>query len=120
VGHEPEDRVAVESDDGTVRLWPSDHAGVVGTFELTDVPPATPQATATATETPTSTTTDTVDGSETTRAAKTESPSRTATTEPTRTPERTADGDGAGFGLVSVLATLGSACYALKRRVERE
>lgn len=126
VGHEPEDRVAVESDDGTVRLWPSDHAGVVGTFELTDVPPATPQATATATETPTATTTatatttDTVDGSETTPAAKTESPSRTATTEPTRTPDRTADGDGAGFGLVSVLAALGSACYALKRRVERE
>lgn len=35
VGHRPEDRAEVEADGETVRIWPSDHAGVVGTFEVT-------------------------------------------------------------------------------------
>ncbi|WP_262175220.1 endonuclease/exonuclease/phosphatase family protein [Haloarcula laminariae] len=40
VGDRPGDRTAVEVDGETVRAWPSDHAGVVGTFDLSG-PPAT-------------------------------------------------------------------------------
>ncbi|WP_324663457.1 endonuclease/exonuclease/phosphatase family protein [Haloarcula sediminis] len=40
VGDRPGDRTAVELDGETVRAWPSDHAGVVGTFDLSG-PPAT-------------------------------------------------------------------------------
>jgi hypothetical protein len=121
VGHRPEDRVAVESGDGTVQLWPSDHAGVVGTFELTGIPTPTPTATPTPTQTPTETptatptATDTADGSETTPGPQTDTPNRTVTTERTATAEGAADSDGAGFGVGSALAALGSAWYGLKR-----
>jgi len=46
VGHRTDDRVAVEVGGETVRVWPSDHAGVVGTFEVTG-PRATPTTAAT-------------------------------------------------------------------------
>jgi len=44
VGHEPGDRVAVAVDGETVRVWPSDHAGVVTTLEIssTSAETATP------------------------------------------------------------------------------
>lgn len=51
VGHEPEDRVAVERDGETVRLWPSDHAGVVATLDVTGERTATASSRATASET---------------------------------------------------------------------
>ncbi|MFB6084933.1 MAG: endonuclease/exonuclease/phosphatase family protein [Halorientalis sp.] len=44
VGHRPEDRVRYEADGETVLVWPSDHAGVVGTFAV-----GTEASTATAT-----------------------------------------------------------------------
>jgi endonuclease/exonuclease/phosphatase family metal-dependent hydrolase len=34
VGHRPEDRIPYDGGGDRVRLWPSDHAGVVATFEL--------------------------------------------------------------------------------------
>lgn len=34
VGTDPDDRVLVETEDGSVRLWPSDHAGVVASLEV--------------------------------------------------------------------------------------
>ncbi len=40
VGDQPGDRTAVEVDGETLRVWPSDHAGVVGTFELSSEPSA--------------------------------------------------------------------------------
>lgn len=56
VGADPADRVAADVDGKTARLWPSDHAGVVATFEVT----ATPTPTRTTTEsTRTRTTTET-------------------------------------------------------------
>jgi endonuclease/exonuclease/phosphatase family metal-dependent hydrolase len=50
VGHRPADRVTLQRGDRTVRLWPSDHAGVVATFEVGAATPAganggTPDAT---------------------------------------------------------------------------
>ncbi|WP_299267750.1 endonuclease/exonuclease/phosphatase family protein [Halorientalis sp.] len=48
VGHRPEDRVRYDADGETVQVWPSDHAGVVGTFA---VGASGSGATATATET---------------------------------------------------------------------
>ena len=42
VGADPDDRVAVERDGESFRVWPSDHAGVVATFALDGVPTATP------------------------------------------------------------------------------
>lgn len=59
VGNSPEDRVTVTRNDEEVRLWPSDHAGVVATLEIpewtprpTATPAATPQSTSTEASTP--------------------------------------------------------------------
>jgi len=48
VGHQPSDRTTVEVDGETVRVWPSDHAGVVGTFELSESATTAAAATPTA------------------------------------------------------------------------
>lgn len=60
VGHRPEDRVSGTRDGETVTVWPSDHAGVVATFEA--VPPTptpasspTPSGRGTQSEHPTTT-----------------------------------------------------------------
>jgi len=100
LGHRPEDRVEVELDDGSGRIWPSDHAGVVGTFEVAE---STPTPTGTPTDTPTRT--------------------PTATDEPTPTPSptdgtpvRTSDGTGPGMGIVGVVGGLSAAALARLRR----
>jgi len=53
VGHRPTDRTTAAVDGETVEVWPSDHAGVVGTFELSasGSASATPLPTARATGT---------------------------------------------------------------------
>lgn len=55
VGADPGSKVSVESGDETVRIWPSDHAGVVATLAIS---PSTPTATSTLSPTETATTTD--------------------------------------------------------------
>ncbi|WP_254840544.1 endonuclease/exonuclease/phosphatase family protein [Natronomonas marina] len=45
VGETPADRVAAETDGETVRVWPSDHAGVVGSLSVPPTATATPTAT---------------------------------------------------------------------------
>ena len=111
VGHRPEDRVEVDVDGETVRLWPSDHAGVVGTFEVaattpTPTPTPTPAPTATGEPTPTPTATP------------------TGTPTPTRTPPRTltptateaTDGFGPGMGVVAALVGISAGVAARLRR----
>ncbi|RXK46903.1 endonuclease/exonuclease/phosphatase family protein [Halorientalis pallida] len=59
VGHRPADRVAYRTGGEAVQVWPSDHAGVVGTFALTaseSVGTTTAVETVTRAETPASTT----------------------------------------------------------------
>jgi hypothetical protein len=115
VGHRPEDRVEVRTDDGTVRLWPSDHAGVVGTFE---VAAPTPTATPTATPTPTATGEPTATGT----PIPTNEPTVKATAERTPTepstegtPATTSDGSGSGMGVLAALAGLSAAVVRLRR-----
>ena len=52
VGADPESMVTADVDGESVRMWPSDHAGVVSTLELTA---STPTPTATSTPSPTAT-----------------------------------------------------------------
>lgn len=128
VGHRPEDRVTVELDGETVRLWPSDHAGVVGTFEVarttpTPEPERTETATATPTATPeqtsTRTTTATATDSATPLPSRTETraPERSSTTTPTdETPAPTSDGAGPGMGVTAALGGLLAALVTWLRR----
>ena len=124
VGHRPEDRVEVRVDGETVRVWPSDHAGVVGTFEVeAPTPTPTPEPTLTPTSEPTQTRMPTA----TTEPAATATRRETATATPT--PERTTtaptagetsfpatDGSGPGMGVVAALAGLSAAVAARLRR----
>ncbi|WP_336001108.1 endonuclease/exonuclease/phosphatase family protein [Halorientalis halophila] len=98
VGHRPDDRIAYGSDGETNQLWPSDHAGVVGTFELdvetgTSTPAGTPTTTA-------------ASGAETAGEATTDA---MATASTPRT--------GAGLG---VLAALAGIAGGLAGRLRRE
>jgi PGF-CTERM protein len=107
VGHRPEDRVEVEVDGETVRIWPSDHAGVVGTFEVaepTPTPTSDPAATPTpATSTPTATGTPTA--------------TPTPRTTPTgSTSAGTTDGSGPGMGVLAAVVGLSAAVVARLRR----
>jgi endonuclease/exonuclease/phosphatase family metal-dependent hydrolase len=52
LGHRPEDRVSATRDGESVTVWPSDHAGVVGTFAVTAAATPTPSPTASPTSTP--------------------------------------------------------------------
>ncbi|MFC6939170.1 endonuclease/exonuclease/phosphatase family protein [Salinirubellus sp. GCM10025818] len=115
IGHRPEDRIEVRIDGGTVRLWPSDHAGVVGTFEV-----AAPTPTVTPTATPTST----AMGEPTATGTPTPANERTATTTAERTPTEpssegtpvtTSDGSGPGMGVLAALAGLSGAVARLRR-----
>ncbi|MFC7058334.1 endonuclease/exonuclease/phosphatase family protein [Halovenus salina] len=109
-GHEPDDRITYESADGPVELWPSDHAGVVATFELDDslaTPTATPTETPTSVETPTPVVT-----------TPEESPEPTETQ--TESATEAADGDGPGFGVAGAVTALGGFGYALGRLARRE
>jgi endonuclease/exonuclease/phosphatase family metal-dependent hydrolase len=92
VGHQPSDRTTVEVDGETVRVWPSDHAGVVGTFELS--------------------------GSATTAAAATPTASGTGATPSTPgSPSSPATGaSGPGFGAGSALLGLALGAGAWLRR----
>ncbi|MEF8783264.1 MAG: endonuclease/exonuclease/phosphatase family protein [Haloarculaceae archaeon] len=92
VGHRPEDRIEVQSGDGTVEVWPSDHAGVVATFEVS-APAATP--TPTESEEPATPT-----------AAPTDEGGDTATP----------GGSGPGLGVVAAVAGLAGAVLARVRR----
>lgn len=127
VGHRPEDRVEVELHDGTGRIWPSDHAGVVGTFEVaesTSTPTRTPTPTGTPTGKPTRTPTATDEPTPTTSAgaptdAGTGAPVRDTTpaASPTDgTPVRTSDGTGPGMGIVAAVAGLSAAALTRLRR----
>ena len=89
VGHRPEDRVAVETGDGTVEIWPSDHAGVVGTFEV---------SAATSTAMPSATS-----------APEPETTGRSTT-------QTTVGGAGPGFGLLAAVVGLGLGAAARIRR----
>lgn len=91
VGHQPSDRTAAEVDGETVRVWPSDHAGVVGTFEL-----SAPAATATPTRTASAT---------------------SATATPGGTPSSTATGPGFGAGSAVLGLVLGVGTW-LRRRTQ--
>jgi len=111
VGHRPEDRVEVEVDGETVRLWPSDHAGVVGTFEVaettpTPTPTPTPAPTATGEPTPTPTATPT----------GTPTPTRTPPPTPTPTATEATDGFGPGMGVVAALVGISAGVAARLRR----
>jgi hypothetical protein len=88
VGHRPEDRVRYEVDGETVQVWPSDHAGVVGTFA---VGAAGADPALTGTETATGTATET--------AAPTGTPASTTGAAPDTTA-----GAGPGLGVLAALA----------------
>lgn len=94
VGHRSGDRVRYETDGETVRVWPSDHAGVVGTFA---VGASGPDATATETEPETATATEM--GPEGATTAPTETRASTARTAPDTTA-----GVGPGLGVLAALA----------------
>lgn len=120
VGHEPGDRVEVEADGGTVRIWPSDHAGVVGTFEVTaSTPTRTPTGPPTRTSpdtdepTPTATSTGTPTDTGTPTPARDASPTASTTD---GTPRSTSDGTGSGMGIVAAVAGLAVAALARLRR----
>jgi len=84
------DRVAVTRDGVTEQLWPSDHAGVVVTFDLewvTPTPSPTPSPTSSPTPSPSPTPT----------ASPSPSPAPTPSSTATRTPTRTA-GENTGPG----------------------
>lgn len=101
VGHEPTARVEVQHDGETVSVWPSDHAGVVATFELTaTTPTGTPEPT---TKTP---------------ASATESESTvTGTPSPTGgSPETTAGASGPGMGLAGAIVGLVVGVLSWSRR----
>ena len=91
VGHQPSDRTAAEVDGETVRVWPSDHAGVVGTFEL-----SAPAATATPARTASAT---------------------SATATPGGTPSSAATGPGFGAGSAVLGLVLGVGTW-LRRRTQ--
>jgi len=98
VGHRPDDRISVEVDGETVRVWPSDHAGVVGSFELS--------ATASSTVTPS-------------RAQSSPATVSDSTTT-TLPPDSNATGaSGPGFGARSALVGLGMGLGAWLRRRTR-
>lgn len=92
VGHEPSARVEVRRDGETVSVWPSDHAGVAATFELTAPTPV---------ETPEPTTTDAPAPSTETEPMVTDARSPTA-----RSPETTTGASGPGMGLAAAVAGL--------------
>jgi len=100
VGHESSDRTAVEVDGETVRVWPSDHAGVVGSFELS-ASGASPVATS----------------SRTVRATGA-TPSRTVRATDA-TPSTLSSGSGPGFGASSAVLGLVLAAGAWLRRQRR-
>jgi endonuclease/exonuclease/phosphatase family metal-dependent hydrolase len=122
VGHEPEARVAVEVGNETVRIWPSDHAGVFGTFEVaepTPTPAPEPTPTSTPTDEPTATRTPT--GTPTPSAAETRTRTPVRETTPTQpptdgTPVPTSDGAGPGMGVAAAVAGLSAAVAARLRR----
>ena len=96
VGYQRSDRTPVEVGGETVRVWPSDHAGVVGTFELSGsgtAAAATPSSTAEATG--------------------------TARSSSGATPSTASGASGPGFGGLSALAglVLGAGAW-LRRRTE--
>lgn len=83
VGADPADRIDVDRDGETVSMWPSNHAGVVATFEGEWSPP-TPTPTPTPTPAPTPTATPTATATPT--PTRTPSPTRTAETAPEASP----------------------------------
>ncbi|MEF8788976.1 MAG: endonuclease/exonuclease/phosphatase family protein [Haloarculaceae archaeon] len=107
VGHRPEDRVEVAVDGETVRIWPSDHAGVVGTFEVAE-PTPTPTSDLAATPTP---------ATSTPTATGTPTATPTPRTTPTgSTPAGTTDGSGPGMGVLAAVVGLSAAVVARLRR----
>jgi endonuclease/exonuclease/phosphatase family metal-dependent hydrolase len=89
VNHRPADRVEATVGGETVQVWPSDHAGLVGTVEIEAAGP-TPTATRTATATPTEAATAT----------------RTVTERGTAPAGTTAGGAGPGVGALGALAAV--------------
>ena len=122
VGHGPDDRVAVETGDDTARIWPSDHAGVVGTFEVAEPSPTpTPEPTPAATDEPTATGTSTPAGTRTPTATGTPTPTPAEETSPTPSPTEgtavsTSDGTGPGMDVVAAVAGLSAFVAARLRR----
>ncbi|WP_415379462.1 endonuclease/exonuclease/phosphatase family protein [Halosimplex sp. TS25] len=116
LGADPADRLEATVEGETVSVWPSDHAGVVGTFEI---PTSTPTETPASTETPVPTRT------------------RAAETAGTGTPNQTGTGDdrsaasgsspsidgssgttrgaGTGFGVLAAAVALAAAAFARGR-----
>ena len=85
VGDRPGDRTAVEVAGETVQVWPSDHAGVVGTFDLSGAP-----ATAT---------------------APSPTPEATTATDGTAPPATGASGPGFGIGSALLGVVLGAGAW---------
>lgn len=104
VGHEPADRVEATVDGQPVRLWPSDHAGVVAGVEV--------PATATATRTASTTT----GGGATPESASTDAAEETVAITPTVDVDDVVSTPGFGPGVAAV--ALLAAGAALRRRVE--
>lgn len=104
VGHEPADRVEATVDGQSVRLWPSDHAGVVAGVEV--------PATATATRTASTTT----GGGATPEPTSTDAAEETVGITPTVDVEGVVSTPGFGPGVAAVALLVAAA--ALRRRVE--
>ena len=98
VGHRPDDRITVQSDGETARLWPSDHAGVVATFDVSGQTD------------PTATATDSDDN-------KTPSTSRNHTDRSQNHSESVSESEVPGFSVGGTLAAFGGFGYFLKRRL---
>ena len=98
VGEDPDDRVDATVGGESVEVWPSDHAGVVATFEL---PPPEPTPSPTPTPTPTPSPTPAPALTPTSTPAATQDTETTAATQDTET---TTSESGAGFGALATLA----------------
>lgn len=98
VGHREDDRFTIQSDGETARLWPSDHAGVVATF---DVSGQTDSA-ATATDSD---------------ANKTPSTRRNRTDGSQNNSESVSESEVPGFSVGGTLAAFGGFGYLLKSRL---
>ncbi|RJX44438.1 hypothetical protein DM826_02130 [Halonotius aquaticus] len=98
VGHRPDDRITIQSDGEMVRLWPSDHAGVVATFDLSGQTDSAATAT------------DSDDN-------KTPSTSRNRTDSSQNHSESVSESEVPGFSVGGTVAALGGFGYLLKRRL---
>ncbi|WP_436925421.1 endonuclease/exonuclease/phosphatase family protein [Halosimplex amylolyticum] len=113
LGEDGADRVEATVDGDSVSVWPSDHAGVVGTF---DVPAPTPTPTATpTTETDEPGATATTAGTDATTGTTDDPSAASAPASSTDRPSDPSSGAGPGFGALGAAVAFTYAALARER-----